>query len=168
MKRISYNLFPVPFMLLGYIFIILPVIAVLGNMTAGQLSSFNSERIAVSATLLVIGLVLVSFRSGIIIPGDAGYLIKEASIMGITFSQEKIKIPGRSTRILICGKIKKATGYYRLVLPVTYFFKSFDMVFCGELGMTKILNTDYSRALKIAEFLKENLKIEYRFEPEIN
>jgi hypothetical protein len=167
MKKISYNIFPLPVLLLGYLFILVSFTLVIINPVSGQ-SGFRSEQLASSAAFLVIGLVIVTSRTKLIIPGVNGYIIKETVILGINFSQEKIKIPGRCTRILICGKMKKGTGYYRYVLPVTYMFKSYDMVFCGELGMTKILNTDYSRALKVSEFLKETLKIDYRFEPELN
>jgi len=136
-------------------------------MGSGQMG-FRSEQLASSAAFLIIGLIIISSRTKLIIPGVNGYIIKETMILGMNFSQEKIKIPGRCTRILICGKMKKGTGYYRYILPVTYVFKSYDMVFCGELGMTKIMNTDYTRSLKVAEFLKENLKIDYRVNTDFN
>ncbi|HLN54938.1 MAG TPA: hypothetical protein VK207_03035 [Bacteroidales bacterium] len=165
MKKIAYNIFPLPVVILGYIFVFFSFASVLINPSSGQME-FRSDQVAGSATFLIIGLVIVSSRTRLVIPGVNGYIIKESVILWMNFSQEKIIIPGRCTRILICGKMKKGTGYYRYVLPVTYMFKSYDMVFCGELGMTKIMNTDYSRALKVAEFLKDNLKIDYRFDPE--
>ena len=167
MKKISYNIFPLPVLVLGYLFILVSFTLVVVNPVSRQYG-FISEQLASAAAFLVIGLVIITTRTRLIIPGVNRYIIKETMILGMNFSQEKIKIPGRCTRILICGKTKKGTGYYRYVLPVTYMFKSYDMVFCGELGMTKILNTDYSRALKVSEFLKESLKIDYRFEPELN
>lgn len=167
MQKISYNIFPLPVLVIGYIFILFSFVSILINPASGQMG-FRAEQVASSATFFIIGLIIISSRTRLIIPGINGYIIKENVILGINFSQEKIKIPGRSARILICGKVKKGTGYYRFVLPVTYMFKSYDMVFCGELGMTKIMNTDYSRAVKIAEFLKEHLKIDYRFVPELN
>lgn len=167
MKKISYNIFPLPVLILGYLLIFFSFVSILINPASGRMG-FRSEQLAASATFLIIGLIIASSRTRLIIPGINGYIIKENVILGMNFSQEKIKIPGRCTRILICGKMKKGTGYYRYVLPVTYMFKSYDMVFCGEQGMTKIMNTDYTRALKVAEYLKENLKIDYRFDPEIN
>ncbi len=167
MKKLSNNIFPLPILILGYIFILFSIVSVLINPASRQMG-FRTEQLPSAMTFLIIGMVVISARTRIIVPGVNGYIVRETVILGINFSQEKIKIPGRCTRILICGKMKKGTGYYRYILPVTYIFKSYDMVFCGELGMTKILNTDYSRALKVAEFLKENLKINYRIEPEIN
>lgn len=167
MKKLSYNLFPLPVLIPGYLFIMFSLASILINPGSGQMG-FRTDQLASSAAFFFIGLVIITSRTRLTIPATSGYIIRDTFFLGMNFSQEKIVIPGKGTRILICGKTKKGTGYYRLVLPVTYMFRSYDMVFCGEKGMVKIMNTDYARALKVAEFLKENLKMKYSFEPDVN
>ena len=117
-----------------------------------------------SIAIVFIGLVLVSFRSKIIIKDKSDIVIKESDFLDITLSNEKIKIPHNCDRIYIKQKNKKGTGYYRSVLPVNYSFKSFDIFFHSDSGVVRLINTDCSRAIKIAEFLKSNLKIDYTLE----
>ena len=61
-------------------------------------------------------------------------------------------------------KTKRGTGYYRFVLPVSYNFKSYDMFFHSETGIIRLINTDCRRAIKIAEFFKSKVKLDYTLE----
>jgi len=114
--------------------------------------------------LIIIGLIIVSIKSKIIIEENLQFILKESNFLSMTLSREKINIPSGCNRILIKQKNKKGTGYYRLVLPVTYSFKSYDMFLCSQSGAVRLINTDYSRSLKIAAFFKTNFNIEYTLE----
>jgi hypothetical protein len=117
-----------------------------------------------SVAIAFIGLVLVSFRSKIIIDDQSDIVIKESDFLGMTLSSEKVRIPHDCDKIYIKQKNKRGTGYYRSVLPVSYSFKSYDMFFHSETGIVRLINTDCSRAIKIAEFFKSNLKLDYTLE----
>lgn len=163
MKNYSYNLFPKPLVLTGYALIILAFVLFIVNLYSGKSESIQDDLVS-SIAIVFIGLVLVSFRSKIIIHDKTGIVIKETGFLGLSFSNEKIKIPHNCDRIFIKQKNKKGTGYYRSVLPVNYSFKSFDMFFHSDTGVVRLLNTDCSRAIKIAEFFKSNLKLDYTLE----
>jgi hypothetical protein len=162
MKEYSYNLFPKPFVVAGYILISLAFVLVAFNIISGK-GEIQSNYFVSSVALIFIGLVLISFRSKISIDGSSD-IVKESSMLGMTLSSEKVKIPRDCDKIIIKQKNKSGTGYYRLVLPVGYSFKSFDMFFHSDAGIIRLINTDYKRAIKIAEFLKSNLKLEYLLE----
>ncbi len=163
MKNYSYNLFPRPLILAGYAIIILAFVLLIVNLSSGKKENHMDDFVS-SVALVFIGLVLVSFRSKIIIDDKPGILIKESGFLGIPLSNESIKIPNNCDRIYIKQQNKKGTGYYRSVLPVNYSFKSFDIFFHSDKGVVRLINTDCSRAIKIAEFLKSNLKLDYTLE----
>jgi len=163
MKNYSYSLFPKPLILAGYTLFILALVLLLVNFNPDK-SEDRMADFASSVATTFIGLVLVSFRSKISIDAKSGIVIKESGLLGINMSSEKIKIPGNCDKIFIRQKNKKGTGYYRSVLPVNYKFKSYDMFFHSKSGSVRIINTDCSRAVKIAEFLKSNLKLDYTLE----
>jgi hypothetical protein len=163
MKNYSYNLFPKPLVVAGYALIMLAFVLLIVNFNSGKSESHMNDFVS-SVAIVFIGLVLVSFRSKITIDVNSGTVIKESDFLGINMSSEKIKIPGNCDNIFIRQKNKKGTGYYRSVLPVNYKFKSFDIFFHSESGSVRIINTDCARAIKIAEFLKSNLKLDYTLE----
>ena len=163
MKNYSYNPFPKPLVLAGYALIILAFILLIVNLITGKNESLTEDLITTVA-IVFIGLVLVSFRSKIIIDDKSGIVIKESDFLGISLSNEKIKIPFNCDKIIIKQKNKTGTGYYRSVLPLSYKFKSYDMFFHSDKGVVRLLNTDCSRAIKIAEFFKSNLKLDYTLE----
>jgi hypothetical protein len=150
MKNYSYNLFPKPLILAGYALIILAFVLLIVNLNSVKSEDHMND--------------FVSFRSKIIIDDKSGIVIKESGLLGITLSNEKIKIPYNCDKIFIKQKNKTGTGYYRSVLPVSYSFKSYDMFFHSETGIVRIINTDCSRAIKIAEFFKSNMKLDYTLE----
>ncbi len=159
----SYNLFPRPLVITGYILIFLAVAAAIYNLNSLR-DSERSTSFGLSAAFFFIGLVMISFRSKIVIDESSEIVIKESGLPGITLSREKIKIPMNCTGILIKQRNKRGTGYYRLVLPVSYNFNSFDMFFISGQCFVRLINTDYNRAIKIAGFLKSNLKLGYVLE----
>jgi hypothetical protein len=163
MKEYSYNLFPKPFVVAGYILISLAFVLMAFNIISGK-EEIHSNYFVSSVGLIFIGLVLISFRSKIIIDASSDIVVKESSMLGMKLSTEKVKIPGNCDKIIIKQEHKKGTGYYRFVLPVSYTFKSFDMFFHSETGIVRLINTDYKRAIRIAEFLKSNLELEYLLE----
>jgi len=163
MKKYSYNLFPKPLIVAGYTMIVLAIVTLFVNIHPGQFEDRKADFVT-SVGIAFIGLILVSFRSGIFLDEKSGILIKESGFMGITLSSEKVRIPRNCDKILIKQKNKTGTGYYRAVLPVDYKLKSFDMFFHSDSGVVRFMNTDCSRALKIAEFFKSNLKIDYTLE----
>jgi hypothetical protein len=163
MKTYSYNLFPKPLVLTGYALIILAFVLFFINLYTGKSESIQDDLVS-SIAIVFIGLVLVSIRSKIIIKDKSDIVIKESDFLGITLSNEKIKIPLSCDKIFIKEKNKTGTGYYRSVIPLSYKFKSYDMFFHSDKGVVRLLNTDCSRAIKIAEFFKSNLKLDYTLE----
>ena len=163
MKEYSYHLFPMPLVILGYMLLIFAVICLMVSIfSISSENPFNG--FAISFAFIFIGLIMTLFRSKIIIDNTSGCVLKESCLAGMIFSKEKIQIPGNCSGIVIKEKMKKGTGYYRFVLPVSYFFKSADMFFKTDSSMVRLINTDLKRALKIAEFLQSNLKLECIFE----
>lgn len=163
MKNYSYNLFPKPLVMAGYAIVILAFVLLIVNLNSGKNESYMDDLIS-SVAIVFIGLVLVSFRSKIIIDDQSDIVIKESNFLGMTLSSEKVRIPHNCDRIYIKQKNKRGTGYYRSVLPVNYSFKSFDVFFHSETGIVRLINTDCSRAIRIAEFFKSNLKLDYTLE----
>ena len=162
MKTYTYNLFPKPFVLFGYILIFLSITYILVSILVIK----KGDRVIFPApiALMIISLIIVFFKSKIIIDEDFRFVITESNLLSMILSREKVNIPHDCNRILIKQKNKKGTGYYRFVIPVTYSFKSYDMFLCSESKVVRLINTDYSRSLKIAEFFKSNFNIEYILE----
>jgi len=163
MKTYSYNLFPKPLVVTGYVIIVMAIVLFIVNLNSGKSESIMTDLVT-SIAIVFIGLVLVSFRSKININDKSDIVILESDFLGITLSNEKIHIPHSCDKIFIKEKNKTGTGYYRSVLPVNYKFKSYDMFFHSDKGVVRLLNTDCSRAIKVAEFFKSNLKLDYTLE----
>jgi hypothetical protein len=161
-KTYSYNLFPKTFVVAGYVLICLAFALVALNIS-GKVENHPNEFVS-SVALVFIGLILISFKSKIIIDVRSHIVFNESGMLGMTLSSEKVKIPANCDKILIKQKNKRGAGYYRSVLPVRYNFKSFDMFFHSETGIVRLINTDCSRAIKIAEFFKSSLNLEYILE----
>lgn len=162
MKKYSYYLFPKALLIVGYILILLSIASTLEIVFS--IKSVDHFNYSAPIGFMVIGLIIVSFRSTFIIDKNLNFILKESNLFGMILSREKIKIPHNCKGILIRRKIKKGTGYYRFILPVSYTFTSLDMFFYSESGLVRIINTDYSRALKIAGFLKSDLNLGYILE----
>jgi hypothetical protein len=160
MTKYSYNLFPKPFILLGYLLILFAFVLLLISYNSTK-SENHFNDFAISFTIIIIGLIMISFRSKLIIDDKLSFVLKESNFLGMTLSRDKVKIPHNCIRILIKEKTKRGTGYYRFIIPVNYHFKSYDMFFQSETSTIRLINTDYKRALKIAKFLKPGTKLEY-------
>jgi hypothetical protein len=163
MKKYTYHLFPKPLVITGYILIILSLTMALLSITPIKGFDYFYNPFAPFA-FFIIGIIMVFFKSTLILNIKSEFVLKESSLLNILLSREKIKIPPNCNRIIIKEKKKTGTGYYRLVLPVDYVFKSYDMFFCSDSGVIRLINTDYKRAGKIAEILKEGLKLNYLIE----
>jgi len=162
MKKYSYNLFPKPFVVIAYILIFLSMAYILVN--ALIIENWHHLNLPGPIVLIIIGLIIVSFKSKIIIDIDFQYILKESSMLYLVLSKEKVAVPSNCNRIFIKQKIKRGAGYYKLVLPVSYSFKSYDMFLCSDSDIVRLINTDYSRSLRIAEFFKSHFNIEYTLE----
>jgi hypothetical protein len=162
MKKYSYNLFPKPFIVIAYILIFLSIVYVF--VSALIIDNWNHLNLPGPIVLIIIGLIIVSFKSKIIIDIDFHYILKESSMLYLVLSREKVTVPPNCNRIMIKQKVKRGTGYYKFVLPVSYSFKSFDMFLCSDSELVRLINTDYSRSLSIAGFLKYHFNIEYILE----
>jgi len=160
MKKYSYNLFPIQLVLFGYILLILAIAELIITLNSIKSESLHKD-FSSSIALAIISLIMILFKSKITIDSNSGYVYKESSLFILTFSREKIKIPWHCDCIIIKQKIKSGTGYYRAIIPVRYKFKSCDIFFHSETGIVRLINTDLKRAIKIAELLKDVLKIEY-------
>jgi hypothetical protein len=163
MKTYSYNLFPRPLVVTGYILIVISAgMAIISFASMNGKNPFNG--FALSMAFAFIGLIFALFRSILIIDEKSGYVIKESKLAGMRLSGERVRIPQHCIRLIIKEKFKVGTGYYRFVLPVNYYFRSYDMFFQSEKGLVRLINTDYQRAISIAEFLKSCIKLDYALE----
>lgn len=124
----------------------------------------RSDDFVALIALIIIGLIMISFRSNLFLDDKSRVVIKESGLLRIRLSREKVNIPKKCDGIIIKQKRKTGTGHFRFVLPVSYNFKSFDMFFHSKTGLVRLINTDYKSAIKIAEFFKSNYNLEYTLE----
>ena len=92
MKIYSYNLFPKPLVLTGYALIILAFVLFILNLYSGKSESIQNDLVS-SIAIVFIGLVLVSFRSKIIIDDKSDIVFKESGFLGIIVFKRKNKDP---------------------------------------------------------------------------
>ena len=62
---------------------------------------------------------------------------------------------------MIKQKIKEGRGYIQAAVGFGYKIKSCDVYFDSNPRMIRIISTEYKRAIKIAELLKETLNLNY-------
>jgi hypothetical protein len=160
MKKYSYCLFPPPLLALGALIILLGMYSLYLGIESGP-ESEPYRRIGFSLGFVLVGLVFLSFRSTIILGKNSDVVIKESRMLGMRLSQEKVRIPKNCKGILLKQKQKQGMGYYKAVIPMSYNVSSCDMFFYSDNGVVRIINTDLKRAVRIAEFIKTNLGIEY-------
>lgn len=162
MKKYSYNLFPKQFVILGYLLVLLAAAGI-----SVSIITMNGDKpqnlFPVSFVLLFAGIVMISLKSTLIINEEAGYVLKRSQLLSMILSTGKVKIPQNCERIVIKQEKKRGTGYYKFVIPVTYSFKSYDMFFQSGTNIVRLLNTDYKRAVRVAEFFKASLNLEYTY-----
>lgn len=91
MKEYSYNLSPKPFVLLGYVFILLAFVLVIVSLNSAKNENISVD-FATSFAIIIIGLIMISFRSKLIIDYKSGFVIKESGLLGMTLSKEKVSL----------------------------------------------------------------------------
>jgi hypothetical protein len=158
MRKYSYSLFPKPLVLTGYSLILLSFGYILISLTVTDFRVFL--RLPAPITLIFIGFVLSTLRASVILHNDRPFIIKETSLLKMTFSTEKVLPPHDCKKLLIRERNKKGTGYFKFVIPVSYSLKSYDMFLCSGSKAVRLINTDYERALEIARFLKPHFSFE--------
>ena len=80
-------------------------------------------------------------------------------------SKDQIRIPKGATQVIIKQKTKSAKGYIQGVVGFGYRLKSYDVYFDSDKGLVSIIHTDYERAVKIAELIKDHLGLDYSLQP---
>lgn len=160
MKQYSYFLFPVFFIVLGVLAIGLSVYSLIFSI---DYASLDEEYYTLIGALgfFLIGIVFLTFRGYIKVDKEQMQIIKENKVFGFLLSRDIVKVPKKVTQILIQEKPKKARGYIQAAVGFTYMIQSSDLYFTSERGAVKIISTDHERAIKIAEILKEQLKLNY-------
>ena len=58
-------------------------------------------------------------------------------------------------------KPKQGRGYFQGAVGFSYRIQSSDLYLTNDRGAVKIISTDHKRAIKIAEILKDQLKLDY-------
>jgi len=159
-KKYSYKLFPKPLLALGYFLMVFAIVTLFLSFDT-NLSDDIFKRIGFLLGFMLTGLIIVSFKATISIDTDSQNIFKEYRMIGMKLSKDKVHIPVDCKGLMIKQKLKQGTGYYKAVIEMNYDVKSSDMFFYSDRGFVRLINTDHARALKIAEFIKENLRIEY-------
>lgn len=160
MKQYSYYLFPVFFFVLGILVIGLSLYALIFSIDYASLDDDNQALVGAIGFILI-GAVLLTFRGRILVDKDQMQIIKENRVLGLVLSKNRIKIPDKVNHILIQEKSKQGKGYFQGAVGFSYGILSSDVYFTNDRGAKKIISTDQKRAIKIAEILKDQLKIEY-------
>jgi hypothetical protein len=159
MKKYSYNMFPIQLIVLGYILILISFIGIYIDFDKSL-----DKSIGYSIGFFFVGLIIVTFRSSIIIDSTSEYILKKSRMLGMILSKERVKIPKNCKGSVLKKKIKQGTGYYKAVIPMSYKVKSCDMFFYSDKGVVRLLNTDLKRATIIADLIKETLGLGYNIE----
>ncbi len=160
MKKYSYLLFPRLFNLLGTLLILLAILDLVffpDNPDADQITGTIGGALA----LLVIGLTLVTFRIRLSASREKHVVKKEYRVLGLRLSGEQINVPPGADTIVLKNKQKKGICYVQAAVGFGYTLQSVDIFLSSGKKITRIINTDRKRAGKIAEFLQNELGLEY-------
>ena len=160
MKNYTYNLFPLLFVVIGYGFIGLTIYSAIFLIDYSDIEE-SSSAIAANLGFLAIGFILITLRSKFTIDSQSQLITKEYRVFGMKLSKDRIIIPRQAKEIIIVKKKKRGKGYYQAVIAFGYNLTSYDVFFDSDNGVVRIINTDYKRAVKIAELIKNELKLEY-------
>ena len=117
MIQYSYNLFPKLFIAIGYFLIILAIALLIFSLTSMKSQNLSGS-FAISFAMIFIRLIMISFRSNLVIDKKSGFVLKESGLLGMKLSGEKVKILHSCTGILINEKGRTGTGYYRCLSHV--------------------------------------------------
>jgi len=160
MKQYSYYLFPVFFMVIGILVIGLSLYALIFTIDYTSLDE-EYQTLVGAIGFILFGTVLLTLRGCIVVDINRMQVIKETRVMGLLLSKDRIKIPNKVNHILIQEKTKQGKGYFQGAVGFSYRIQSSDLYFANDRGAVKIISTDYERAIKIAEILKDQLKLDY-------
>ncbi len=160
MKQYSYSLFPVFFIVIGALgigFFLYSLIFIVdySNLT----EEYHSLVGALGFGL--IGAILTTFKGRFSIDPVKMQIVKEYRVFGFKLSNDIVKIPLSTSQVLIKQRLKEGRGYIQAAVGFGYKIKSCDVYFDSNRRMIRIINTEYKRAVKIAELLKETLGIDY-------
>ncbi len=159
MKTYTYHLFSPRLIATGYLFIGIAVtLLCLVLFTSASEEPYGYFSIAF--TLTGIALILISSKSTITVVEESKEVLLESRMFGTVTSTKRVKIPTGCKGLLIKTTIKRSVSRFNAVLPVTSTFKSFDMFFYTDTRVVRLINTDYDRAVMIANFIKEQLGID--------
>ena len=161
MKQYSYFLFPVLFRTIGFLGIGISVYLLIFNVEYSKLNEVYQSLVGAIGFGLM-GLILTSFKGKISIQKDKMQVIKEYRVFGLKLSADNVKIPANAYQVLIQRKSKKGRGYIQGVVGFGYRLESCDLFFVTDRSTVRIINTEYNRAVIIAELLRETLNFEYQ------
>lgn len=160
MKHYSYALFPVFFIVLGVAAIGLSVYLLIFSLDYTNLGEEYQSLIG-DLGFILLGGILTTFRGRIKVEEDRRQIVKENRVFGLLLSKDRVKIPEKANHMLIQQKIKQGRGYIQGAVGFAYNLQSSDLYFTTDRGAVKIISTDNTRAVKIAEILKDQLKLDY-------
>jgi len=160
MKSQAYNLFPLFFLVLGFLAYGVSAYILLFGVDYTQLEQ-GYQSLVGGLGFLIIGLILTTFRGRIEVDKEQLLVYKEYRVAGILLSRERIRIPKDLNGILVQKKEKQGRGYVQGVVGFSYQLQARDLYFATERGLVKILSTDHNRAIRIAEFLGAQLGCGY-------
>ncbi|MCJ7717482.1 MAG: hypothetical protein MUO54_13315, partial [Anaerolineales bacterium] len=109
----------------------------------------------------VFGLILTTFRTRFTIDLASYQIFKEYRVFGLLLTKDQIRIPKGATQVIIKQKTKIGKGYIQAAVGFGYRIRSCDVYFSSEKGLVSIIHTDYERAVKIADLIKDHLGLDY-------
>ncbi len=156
MPKHSYFLFPLWMIIISYIVLIFSIIIAFIGLNAGNYAEMISL-----IPFVLITLIIITFQSVIMVEKPSNRMIKQSKMLGISLSSEKIRIP-KECSVILKKKSITGKGYYKAAVGVSYKLNACDMYFVTPTKrLTRIIKTDSKRALKIADFLKRTLDLDY-------
>ena len=160
MKSQSYNLFPLFFLLLGVLAFGASAYILLFDVDYTRLE-VDYQSLVAGLAFMIIGLIITTFRGRIEVDKEQLLVLKEYRVAGILLSRDRIRIPRNLSGILVRKKEKQGKGYVQGVVGFSNALQARDLYFVTDRGLVKILSTDQERAIRLAEFLGEELGIGY-------
>jgi hypothetical protein len=160
MKQYSYFLFPVFFIVIGILGIGFSLYSLIFIVDFSNLTEEYHSLVGALGFGLIGG-IFITFKGRFSIDLVKMQIVKEYRMFGFKLSREEVKIPPSTSQVMIKQKSKEGRGYIQGAVGFGYKIKSCDVYFESNNRMIRIINTDYKRAIKIAELLKETLSIDY-------
>jgi hypothetical protein len=163
LRRLSYPVFPLILVLLGYGLLGVAICSFLFSMDYSDPESLGTTLVG-SIGFLAIGMMMITFRARFTIDATSKTIHKEYRVFGGRLSTEKIRIPENPEHIVILPKKKMGKGYVNAVVPFRYPLKSYDVFIAAGSRRIPIIKTDRKRAVKIADLIRSEISLEYIME----